>query len=129
MNGRRAALLGFSIERNRFAPLAEHEDFAHRWFEGAAMLADARAPAPRMLAEMPGFVADMDATGPWRPCPILLAMAAPNGPVRGSVFAEMTAIWGRGVEALRREVDGVYCGCHGAGLAEGDDDPEGARRR
>jgi microcystin degradation protein MlrC len=125
VNGPRVALLGFSIECNRFAPPAEREDFAHRWFEGEAMLADARAAAPRMLAEMPGFVAAMDAAGPWRPRPILLAMAEPNGPVRGSVFAEMMAIWRRGLEALRGEVDGVYCVLHGAGLAEGDDDPEG----
>jgi microcystin degradation protein MlrC len=121
----RVALLGFSIECNRFAPPAEREDFSHRWFEGEAMLADARAPVPRMLAEMPGFVADMDAAGPWRPAPVLLAMSEPNGPVRAAVFAEMMAIWRRGLEALRGQVDGVYCVLHGAGLAEGDDDPEG----
>jgi microcystin degradation protein MlrC len=121
----RVALLGFSIECNRFAPPAEREDFSHRWFEGEAMLADARAPVPRMLAEMPGFVADMDAAGPWRPAPVLLATSEPNGPVRAAVFAEMMAIWRRGLEALRGQVDGVYCVLHGAGLAEGDDDPEG----
>jgi microcystin degradation protein MlrC len=125
VNNPRVALLGFSIECNRFAPPAEREDFAHRWFEGEAMLADARAPVPRMLAEMPGFVADMDAAGPWRPAPVLLAMSEPNGPVRAAVFAEMMAIWRRGLEALRGQMDGVYCVLHGAGLAEGDDDPEG----
>ena len=56
----RIALLGFSIECNRFAPVATEADFATRTlFRGPAMLAEARAAAPRMLAELPGFVADM----------------------------------------------------------------------
>ena len=122
----RIALLGFSIECNRFAPPAERADFTGRcWLEGEAILADARGPAPSALAEMPGFVADMDAAGPWRPVPILLAMAEPNGPVRGALFAEMMAAWRGGLEAAKGQVDGVYCVMHGAGLAEGDLDPEG----
>jgi hypothetical protein len=43
-----------------------------------------------MLAELPGFVANMDRSavdgaGPWKPCPVMLAMAEPNGPVDGVV--------------------------------------------
>lgn len=71
----RIALLGFSIECNRFAPIASEADFS------------ARSPAPRMLAELPGFIADMDAAGPWVPVPITLAMTAPNGPVDQDFFA------------------------------------------
>jgi len=122
----RIALLGFSIECNRFAPPAERADFTGRcWLEGEAIVTDARSPAPRALAEMPGFVADMDAAGPWQPVPILLAMAEPNGPVRAPLFAEMMAIWRAGLAAAKGQVDGVYCVMHGAGLSEDDLDPEG----
>ncbi len=122
----RIALLGFSIECNAFAPVATKPDFTGRcWLEGEAIVADARSPAPCALGEMPGFVADMDAAGPWQPLPILLAMAEPNGPVEASLFAEMMAIWRRGLEAIRGRVDGVYCVLHGAGLTTADEDPEG----
>lgn len=121
----RIALLGFSIECNRFAPVARREDF-RCWLEGEAILEDARSAAPVALAEMPGFVAEMDAAGPWRPLPLLLAMAEPNGPVEQTLFDAMLAQWRAGLEALRGAVDGVYCVMHGAGLATEMDDPEGA---
>ena len=123
---RRIALLGFSIECNRFAPPATERDFATRTLlRGADLLADARAASPRMLAELPGFIADMDAHGPWQPMPVLLAMAEPNGPVEQGLFdrimleceARLRAAW---------PLDGVYCVMHGAALATEDDDPEGA---
>ena len=126
MPGPRIALLGFSIECNRFAPPAGRAEFTGRCcLEGEAVVTDARSPAPRALAEMPGFVADMDAAGPWQPVPILLAMAEPNGPVEAGFFAEMMAIWRRGLEAAKGQVDGVYCVMHGAGLTTDDHDPEG----
>ena len=113
---RRIALLGFSIECNRFAPPCGERDFASRTLlRGEALLADARSAAPRMLAELPGFVADMDAAGPWEPLPILLAMAEPNGPVQQAFFDGLMLEW----EARLRApwpLDGVYCVMHGAGL-------------
>ncbi|MDB5368702.1 MAG: MlrC family protein 3 [Roseomonas sp.] len=121
----RIALLGFSIECNRFAPVTERADF-RCWLEGEAILADARSPAPVALAEMPGFVRAMDRAGPWQPRPVLLAMAEPNGPVDQAVFGAMMATWRQGLEALRGQVDGVYCVLHGAGLTTELDDPEGA---
>ncbi len=122
----RIALLGFSIECNRFAPVATRPDFTGRcWLEGEAILTDARSAAPRALAEMPGFVADMDAAGPWQPAPILLAMAEPNGPVDAAVFAAMMATWRAGLESAKGQVDGVYAVMHGAGLTTDDHDPEG----
>ena len=42
-----------------------------------------------MLPETPGFVAAMDAAGPWTPVGIALAMAEPNGPVEHDFFAEL----------------------------------------
>lgn len=121
----RIALLGFSIECNRSAPMTTEADFAARTLlRGEAMLAESRAASPRMLGELPGFVADMDAAGPWTPVPILLAMTAPGGPVDHAFFVRLMAEWETGLWAAGA-VDGVYCVMHGAGLTTGDDDPEG----
>ncbi len=121
----RIALLGFSIECNRFAPVATEADFAARTLlRGDAMVTDARSSAPHMLGELPGFIADMDAAGAWEPVPILLAMAEPNGPVDQPFFDRMLAEWEQGLRQAGR-LDGVYCVLHGAGLATADHDPEG----
>ena len=121
----RIALLGFSIECNRFAPVATEADFAARTLmRGAAMVSDARSTAPHMLGELPGFIADMDAAGPWEPVPILLAMAEPNGPVEQKFFDRMMVEWEAGLRAAG-QIDGVYCVLHGAGLTTADHDPEG----
>jgi microcystin degradation protein MlrC len=123
--GPRIALLGFSIECNRFAPVATEADFASRTLlSGQAMLDEARAPAPRMLGELPGFLAAMDAAGPWQPVPILLAMAEPNGPVDQPFFDRLLAQWDSGLRNAGK-LDGVYCVLHGAGLTTEDHDPEG----
>ena len=122
---KRIALLGFSIECNRFAPTTTEPDFRSRtWVEGPAMLTEARSLAPRMLAELPGFVADMDAAGPWDPVPLMLAMAEPNGPVDHALFTQMLATWDKSLRTAGA-LDGVYVVLHGAGLTTEDDDPEG----
>ncbi len=121
----RIALLGFSIECNRFAPVATQEDFEARTLMGGpAMLTNARLPAPSMLGEMPGFIADMDAAGTWEPLPSLLAMAEPNGPVEAAFFGRMMEAWEKDLSEAGA-LDGVYCVLHGAGLTTDDDDPEG----
>lgn len=121
----RVGLLGFSIECNRFAPVSVEADFVARTlFRGQALLDEARAERPRMLAELPGFVADMDAAGAWEPVPLLLAMTAPGGPVEHGFFVRLMAEWEAGLRAAGR-LDAVYCVMHGAGLTTGDDDPEG----
>ena len=125
----RIALLGFSIECNRFAPVATEADFASRTLlSGQAMLDEARSSAPRMLAELPGFLAAMDAAGPWQPVPILLAMAEPNGPVDQAFFDRLMAQWEAGLREAGK-IDGVYCVLHGAGLTTQDHDPEGTLLR
>src|ERR1700761_3728113 len=125
----RIGLLGFSIECNRFAPTATEAGFAARpLLSGQALLDEARAPAPRMLGELPGFLAAMDAAGPWEPVPIVLAMAEPNGPVAQPFFDALMAQWGAGVRQAGT-LDGVYCVLHGAGLATEDHDPEGTLLR
>jgi len=124
---RRIALLGFSIECNRFAPPATLRDFETRCLlRGQAIVEDARAAAPAALGEMPGFVAAMDAAGPWQPRPIMLAMAEPNGPVEHAVFEGFMAEWRAGLETLRGACDGVFAVLHGAGLTTALHDPEGA---
>ena len=125
MTGPRIGLLGFSIECNQFAPPAGEADFRGRtWLDGAAMLDEARSPAPRMLGELPGFVADMDAAGAWTPVPLMIAMAEPNGPVEHPVFARMMGEWSAGLDGAGA-LDGVFVVLHGAGLTTEDDDPEG----
>ena len=125
MTGPRIALLGFSIECNRFAPVATEAHFVERTLIGGqAMLDDARSPAPGMLGELPGFVADMDAVGAWEPLPSLLAMAEPNGPVDQAFFDRLLQRWEADLRSAG-PIDGVYCVLHGAGLATEDHDPEG----
>jgi Metallopeptidase family M81 len=115
----RIALLAFSIECNRFVPIAHESDFrARTLLGGEAMLANARSPAPMMLGEMPGFVANIDAAGPWEPVPGLLAMAEPNGPVSQEFFDRMMAQWetdpyGWGSE--RSHLIGTFCVIVGRG--------------
>ena len=121
----RIALLGFSIECNKWSPPAGRGDFVQRtWLEGQDIVDDARSAAPAALGEMPGFVRAMDAAGAWEPVPILLCCAEPAGPVSADTFAEMLGIWAAGLARAGR-VDGVYAMMHGAGLAEHDEDPDG----
>ncbi|HEX2940701.1 MAG TPA: M81 family metallopeptidase [Rhodopila sp.] len=125
MSGPRIALLGFSIECNRFAPVATEADFASRTLIGGAeLVAEARATAPRMLGELPGFVAAMDAAGAWEPVPSLLAMAEPNGPVEHGFFDNLMRRWEADLTGAGA-LDGVYLVLHGAGLTTADHDPEG----
>jgi microcystin degradation protein MlrC len=121
----RIAILGFSIECNKFAPPATKAHFlARTYLEGEAILNEARSPTPTMLPEIPGFVAAMDTAGPWTPAGIALAMSEPNGPVEHGFFRELLAtIEGRLTSAL--PVDGVYICAHGAALTTENDDPEG----
>jgi microcystin degradation protein MlrC len=122
----RIALLGFSIECNKFAPPAGAADFSARAdAAGAALLAEARAAHPRISLEMPAFVAALDRTGPWTPVPLRLAQAQPNGPVVHAFFQHLMAEWRQGLEAAK-PLDGVYVCSHGAGLTTEDDDPDGA---
>src|SRR6516225_7295122 len=86
----RVALLGFSIECNKFAPVATKAHFlARTYLEGDAIIEDARAATPRMLPETPGFIEAMDASGAWTPVGVALAMTEPNGPVEHPFFIEL----------------------------------------
>ena len=122
----RVALLGFSIECNKFAPPATKAHFLTRtYLEGDAIVAEARSPTPTMLPETPGFVAAMDASGPWAPIGIALAMTEPHGPVEHAFFAGLLDTIRRRLEAAL-PLDAVYICSHGAGLTTEEDDPDGA---
>jgi microcystin degradation protein MlrC len=121
----RIAVLGFSIECNKFAPPATKAHFVARtYLEGEAILDEARRPTPTMLPETPGFVAAMEAGGPWTPVGIVLAMSEPNGPVEHAFFEELLDAIDRRLKAAM-PVDGVYFCAHGAAITTAEDDPEG----
>src|SRR5438309_6899075 len=122
----RIAVLGFSIECNKFAPPATKAHFAARtYLEGDAILEEARRRTPTMLPETPGFVAAMDKAAPWTPIGVVLAMSEPNGPVEHGFFEEVVdAMTGRLKAAM--PLDGVYFCAHGAAITTEEDDPEGA---
>ncbi len=121
----RVALLGFSIECNKFAPPARKEHFVARtYLEGGDIVTEARAKTPTMLPETPGFVAAMDWAGPWQPIGVALAMAEPNGPVEHEFFEELLETMTRGLRAAL-PLDGVYFCAHGAAVTTAEDDPEG----
>ncbi|MBV8736936.1 MAG: M81 family metallopeptidase [Alphaproteobacteria bacterium] len=121
----RVALLGFSIECNKFAPVAAKAHFTARtYLEGDAIVAEARAPNPRMLAETPGFVAAMDASGPWVPVGAALAMTEPNGPVEHGFFVELLEVIERRLR-MALPLDAVYICSHGAAVTTAEDDPDG----
>src|ERR1044071_5259835 len=121
----RIALLGFSIECNKFAPPATKAHFlARTYLEGDDIVTEARGATPTMLPETPGFVAAMDASGPWRPGGLRPAMRAPNGPVEHEFFRELLDTIERRLMAAL-PVDGVYVCAHGAAVTTEEDDPEG----
>jgi microcystin degradation protein MlrC len=92
--------------------------------EGDAILEDARSATPTMLPETPGFVEAMDASGPWTPVGVALAMTEPNGPVEHEFFVKLLDTISRRLkDAL--PVDAVYICSHGAGLTTEEDDPDG----
>src|SRR5271155_1562508 len=121
----RVALLGFSIECNKFAPVATKAHFlARTYLAGDAIIEDARAATPRMLPETPGFVAAMDKSGAWTPVGVALAMTEPNGPVEHAFFIELLDTIARRLRAAL-PVDAVYICSHGAALTTEEDDPDG----
>src|ERR1700723_1977191 len=122
----RVAILGFSIECNRFAPVATRAHFeARTYLEGDNIVRAARGPNPTMLPETPGFIAAMDRGGPWHPVGIALAMTEPNGPVDHAFFAELMAVIETRLTAAL-PVDAVYICSHGAAITTEDAAPDGA---
>ena len=121
----RIAVLGLHLEANAFAPPTTLEDFARQCVaRGEEITALARATVSHLPAELPGFYARMDATGPWTPVPVLVAAAPPGGPIEQAVFEGFLDEIGRGLAAAL-PLDGVYIASHGASSAVADEDSDG----
>ena len=121
----RIAVLGLHLEANAFAPATTAEDFARQCVaRGEEITALARAPNSHLPAELPGFFARMDATGPWTPVPVLIAAAPPGGPIEQAVFEGFLDEIGRGLSAAL-PIQGVYIASHGASAAVADEDSDG----
>jgi microcystin degradation protein MlrC len=116
---------GFMIESHSHAPVATAEEFAADCdLAGAALEADWRAPHPRGPATFAGFVAAMDARGPWTALPLRHAQVDASGPVEQAFLdAFVDDLCARLRAAL--PVDGVFLSLHGAAIATVDPDPEG----
>lgn len=122
---KRIAILGFSLETNRFSPICGEREFRDRGlFYGEDISKDARRPAPVINGGICGFYNVMDATGPWEPVPIVFASAHPNGPADQKFFDHILDTMRKGLEKAGK-LDGVYCCEHGAGLSSENDDPDG----
>ena len=123
--GLRVAVCGFFIECNRWAPVTTRQDFAGALdISGDALGAELVRGQPRLLPDCAGFVAAMNATGPWEPVPLRIAAAQPGGPVEQDYFDELAADIEARLRAAGR-LDAVFISSHGAALTTGLDDPDG----
>jgi microcystin degradation protein MlrC len=121
----RIAVLGFAIECNRFSPVSTAEDFETDVdIRGNRIVTEARAEASITLPDLPGFFAEMDRGGPWTPVPLRVSQAQPGGPVERDFFKGFLDDIESSLKSVL-PVDGVFVSCHGAALAEGNDDPDG----
>jgi microcystin degradation protein MlrC len=120
----RIAVLGLHLEANAFAPPTTAADFRQLcWEEGEAITRLAREVS-HLPAEVPGFYARMDATGPWTPVPLIMISAPPGGPIEQSVLLDfLDRVRTRLAASL--PLDGVYVASHGASSATGDEDSDG----
>ncbi len=121
----RIALIGFMLESNAFAPVADEAEFRQKhWIEGEDIVVDARSPVPRDPGGFVGFCRAMDETGPWLPVPLAMTSAGASGPVEQGFFDRFVRL----VEDRLRAalpVDGVYIQAHGACRGTVDLDSEG----
>jgi len=121
----RIAILGFSIECNRFAPVSTAADFAKRAdIRGDEIVQQARVGPCRTSSDLPGFFEQMDSSGAWTPVPLRLILAQPGGPVEQRFFDDFLADIQQGL-AKAGALDGVFVVGHGAGLSTASDDPDG----
>jgi len=123
------AIIALSLESNRFAPPTTAEDFHQScYLQGDDILSEAQKPAPSMPQEVPAFIEEMNALGPWQPVPVIVTATSPGGPAKQVFFARFM---GRVLEYLKgaRGLSGVYICSHGAMTATGDSDPDGTLYR
>jgi microcystin degradation protein MlrC len=121
----RIAVGGFMLESNSHAPVATRAEFeANVLLADAALGADLAAAAPRSPRTIVGFMRSMDAAGPWRPIPMLLAAVGASGSCAQDVFDWVVEGMATRLAAAG-PLDGVFLTLHGAADAVGDPDPDG----
>lgn len=123
---KRVALAGFVHESNSFAPTpADLEAFRHGGgylpLSRGAAITDADRGLNLPIA---GALAHADSAG-WEIVPILYAGAVPSAPVTRDAYDRISAEIVDGIAAAL-PVDGVFLDLHGAMVAEGEEDGEGA---
>lgn len=120
------AILGFSLESNRQAPISDRNAFVENLYLNSC---DIKRELDGDRAGLPvtvqGFCSRMDTIGHWTPIPILIAEAPPGGPVENSFFLSMLRDMREGLLS-EASIDAVYISEHGAGLTTEDDDADGA---
>ena len=120
------ALLGFSLECNRSAPITDRKAFTDAlYLDAAGIHRELDRDQSGLPATLNGFCTEMDKAGKWNPVPILLAEAPPGGPVEHAFFQEMLATMRTALNKATC-IDGVYLCEHGAGLSTELDDADGA---
>lgn len=121
----RVGICGFFIECNRWSPVTTRAMFsASVDLAGTALGVELAREQPRLLPDTAGFLAAMNAAGPWEPVPLRLAAAQPGGPVEQGYFEDLVA----DIESRLRAagpLDAVFISSHGAALTTQNDDPDG----
>ncbi len=121
----RVALLGLSLECNRFAPNTTRDDFLARlYMAGDEILDELVSVHSRLPPEVQGFRSAMDRNCAWTPVPVLIAQCESGGPLEHAFFEETLAEMTRRLRA-EMPLDGVYIVNHGALVTTACNDPDG----
>lgn len=122
---RRVALLGLSLECNRFSPCTTRDDFLGRLYvAGDEILDELESVHSSLPPEIQGFRSAMDRSCAWTPVPVLIAQCESGGPLEHAFFQETLADMTRRLRA-EMPLDGVYIVNHGALVTTSCSDPDG----
>jgi len=113
------AVLGISLESNRFAPVFREENF-HEVFYGEGERLNRALRRPEVFA----FGERMSELRDWQPLPVLLAIGGAGGPMDHAFFESCIQRIEHELIALQ-PIDGVYLYAHGGGLTTQTDDLDG----
>ena len=121
----RIAILGFSLEANRSAPISDKKAFTEtHYLDSEGIRKELEGDFGGVRADIHGFCQQMDKNGVWDAVPITIAEAPPGGPADHKFFLEFLEEVRTGLIRVG-EVDGVIISEHGAGLTTEEDDPDG----
>jgi len=116
---KRIAVLGISLESNRFAPVFGEEDFQEVFYGEGERLGRALG-RPEVFA----FGERMSELRDWQLLPVLVAIGGAGGPMDHAFFESCIQRIERELIALQ-PIDGVYLYAHGGGLTTQTDDLDG----